>query len=150
MTYDGEGLPGRQGDPLEDIAVQLPELRDQLRRVHHREILLAVLVVAVAVLFTAWSHFQDDIRARNHQQNLARIARLETTQQQDLDKITLLQQQAARTQAENTAFREHFCAMAKDQRVYLAQAPAGPPAGRAAASRLIASLGILCPSPPKG
>lgn len=129
MASDGKG-PSRQ-DPLEEIAAYLPGLRKDVRRLRRGELGLAVAVVAAVLAVAGWLHHQDDVRASNHAANLARVAALE--------------QRLAATQTQNTLFRERICASIGDWREYLRVAPAGPPAGRAAAGRLVASLKPLCP-----
>lgn len=131
MACDDGAPPRSRDENLEYIAGQLPGLRRQLRRAHHRELVLLLLVLAGAVAAALWAHHSDDIRARNHQENLARIARLE--------------QQSLRVQAQNTEFRQHICLSITDWQRYLALAPAGPPAGQRARDRLIISLDTLCP-----
>lgn len=138
----------------EDLAARLEKAEERERedrarlekgrRAVHRLIgavaaLALMLAVAVGV-FAWWNHSQDNVRAANHAVNQAR-------DDAALVKIAALEQGLARTQQENTLFREHACTSVRDWQQYLADAPAGPPAGQRAAARLITSLESLCPKP---
>lgn len=50
-------------------------------------------------------------------------------------------------QQQNTAFRRGLCKASRDWQTYLAQAPAGSPAGQEAAARLEALFRSLCERP---
>lgn len=99
--------------------------RKSRRTVHWLTGVIAGLAFAVS-LAVGWVAWQHSIR-------IAQEAR------QD--------RQARQVQQENAAFRRRLCGAVQDWQIYLREAPAGSPAGRAAAARLAASLDSACQEP---
>lgn len=125
QVADGvEGLPAQ-------VAARLAVLERRARRSTAAMAVLALLLAAASAGFGLLNRRQDDARAAALQARDRQIVRLD--------------QQMTATQQVNVLFRERVCATLGDWRVYLQDAPAGPPAGQAAAGRLVASLSTLCP-----